>query len=187
MFPQQPPSSLPGLGFVVVPRKRANKMDLMQDTRDLWSLPRQVGVQGYKSALGTCPESGTGGARSLSTCAAPHLLLASCPSPSQAFGPHPHCRERALPCAHSDWQWLLLEIPEGMQKDMRSTVAPASTQGLGLSLVSRRVGLGEIQGVCRPRDSPWTCCFTPLSLTRDTGSGSFVRCSCALVALALPG
>ena len=24
--------------------------------------------------------------------------------------------EGALPCAHSDWQWLLLEIPEGMQR-----------------------------------------------------------------------
>lgn len=159
-----PPSSLPGLGFVLFPRK-GNKMGLTQDTPGPWPLPMQVGDQGYKSALGTCPESGDWRGSVLSTCASPSHLSSLTPLSSLGLGPHPHCRESLALCP----QRLAVAAAEdsrGCAKARGSTVVPASAQGLGVSLVSRQVGLGEImvaptpQGPSRHRDSPCTCCFT---------------------------
>lgn len=115
--------SLPGLGFMWVRKRETNKMDLMQDTPDLWSLPEQVGSRGCKSALGTCPESGTGGARSTLHLCSPSSPSLSLTLPSPGLGPHPTAG-RALPCAPSDWQWLLLEF-QRVCKDMRVHSCPA--------------------------------------------------------------
>lgn len=90
-------------------------MDLMQDTPGPLVPSQAGGGPGLQVSPGDLPRKWDWWGSVLSTCAAPHLLLASCPSPRRGLAPIPTAG-RALPCAHSDWQWLLLEIPEGMQR-----------------------------------------------------------------------
>lgn len=176
-----PPSSLPGLGFVLFPRK-GNKMGLTQDTPGPWPLPRQVGGQGHKSALGTCPESGDWRGSVLSTCASPSPLSSLTPLSSLGLGPHPHCRESLALCP----QRLAVAAAEdsrGCAKARGSTVVPASAQGLGCLQSAGKWGWGRSWWPPHPKDRPVTGTRPVLAasharlLTGDTDPGSCIRCS----------
>ena len=79
-------------------------------------------------------------------------------------------------------------------KAQGSTVAPASVQGLGVSLVSRQVGLGEImvtpttpRTVLSPGLTLYLLLHTPFSSLGTQTLGPSLDAQRALVALALPG
>lgn len=186
-----PPSSLPGLGFVLFPRK-GNKMGLTQDTPRPWPLPRQVGGQGHKSALGTCPESGDWRGSVLSTCASPSPLSSLTPLSSLGLGPIPTAG-RALPCAHSDWQWLLLKIPEGAQRHEAPRLSQPQRRAWGVSSQQASGVGGDHGGPHTPRTVPspglalYLLLHTPVSSLGTQTLGPALDAQPALMAPALPG
>lgn len=148
-----PPSSLPGLGFVLVPRK--GEQDGF-DVRYPWTsgpFPGRWGTRVTSQPWGLAQKVGTGGARSSPLVQAPHLLPASHPSLAGAWPPSSLQGETCpVPTVTgSGCCWRFQRVCKGM----RVHGCPSINAGPVAVSSQQASGVGGDQGdPCRPEDSP---------------------------------